>query len=112
MLIEPSTATAIAGTSVNLKVSTVTTGGYTGLTTLSTGTLPTGVTGTFTPPNLGPNASALLTLTTSGSTPSSASSAMGSGLYNLLISFESFVKSDPKGRGRGQRAPMRMKGAQ
>ena len=51
----------------------MTTGGYTGLTTLSTGSLPTGVTGTFTPPNLGPNASGFLTLTTSGSTPSSAS---------------------------------------
>jgi hypothetical protein len=116
LVVEPSIATAVAGTSVNLKVSTVTTGGYTGLATLSTGSLPTGVTGTFTPPNLGPNASGLLTLTTSGSTPSSASSAMGSamgsGLYNLLISFESFVKSDPKGRGRAQRAPMRMKGAQ
>jgi RHS repeat-associated protein len=73
LVVEPSTATAIAGTSVNLKVSTVTTGGYTGLTTLSTGTLPTGVTGTFTPPTLGPNTSGLLTLTTSGSTPSSAS---------------------------------------
>jgi len=73
LVVEPSTATAIAGISVNLKVSTVTTGGYTGLTTLSTGSLPTGVTGTFTPPNLGPNASGLLTLTTSGSTPSSSS---------------------------------------
>jgi len=73
LVVEPSTATAVAGTSVNLKVSTVTTGGYTGLTTLSTGSLPAGVTGTFTPPNLGPNASGLLTLTTSGSTPSSAS---------------------------------------
>jgi YD repeat-containing protein len=72
-VVEPSTATTIAGTSVNLKVSTVTTGGYTGLTTLSTGSLPAGVTGTFTPPTLGPNASGLLTLTTSGSTPSSAS---------------------------------------
>ena len=112
LLVEPSTATAVAGTSVNLKVSTATTGGYTGLTSLSTGSLPTGVAGTFTPPTLGPNASSLLTLSTSGSTPSSASSVMGSGLYNLLISFESFVKSDPKGRGRGQRAPMRMKGAQ
>ena len=58
---------------MNLKVSTVTTGGYTGLTTLSTGSLPAGVTGTFTPPTLGPNTSGLLTLTTSGSTPSSAS---------------------------------------
>jgi hypothetical protein len=73
LVVEPSTATAIAGTSVNLKVSTVTTGGYTGLTTLSTGTLPTGVTATFTPPNLGPNVSGILTLTTSGSTPSSSS---------------------------------------
>jgi hypothetical protein len=73
LVVEPSTATAVAGTSVNLKVSTVTTGGYTGLITLSTGSLPAGVTGTFTPPNLGPNASGLLTLTTSGSTPSSAS---------------------------------------
>jgi len=73
LVVEPSTATAIAGTSVNLKVSTVTTGGYTGLTTLSTGSMPTGVTGTFTPPTLGPNASGLLTLTTSGSTPTSAS---------------------------------------
>jgi len=73
LVVEPSTATAVAGTSVNLKVSTVTTGGYTGLTTLSTGSLPAGVTGTFTPPNLGPNASGLLTLTTSGSTPSSSS---------------------------------------
>jgi hypothetical protein len=72
LLVEPSTATAVAGTSVNLKVSTVTTGGYTGLTTLSTASLPTGVTGTFTPPTLGPNASGLLTLTTSGSTPSGA----------------------------------------
>jgi YD repeat-containing protein len=73
LVVEPSTATAIAGTSVNLKVSTATTGGYTGLTTLSTGSLPTGVTATFSPPTLGPNASGLLTLTTSGSTPSSAS---------------------------------------
>jgi RHS repeat-associated protein len=73
LLVEPSTATTIAGTSVNLKVSTVTTGGYTGLTTLSTGSLPTGVTASFNPPNLGPNTSGLLTLTTSGSTPSSAS---------------------------------------
>lgn len=72
-MVEPSTTTAIAGTSVNLKVSTVTTGGYTGLTTLSTGTLPVGVTGTFTPPTLGPNASGILTLTTSASTPSSTS---------------------------------------
>ena len=71
LVVEPSTATAIAGTSVNLKVSTVTTGGYTGLTTLSTASLPIGVTGTFTPPNLGPNASGILTLSTSGSTPSS-----------------------------------------
>lgn len=63
---------AIPRTSVTLKVSTVTTGGYTRLTTLSTGTLPTGVTATFTPPTLGPNASGLLTLTTSGSTPSSS----------------------------------------
>jgi len=72
-VVEPSTATTIAGTSVNMKVSTVTTGGYTGLTTLSTGSLPTGVTGTFTPPTLGPHASGLLTITTSGSTPSSSS---------------------------------------
>jgi len=56
-----------------LKVSTITTSGYSGLTTLSTGSLPAGVTGTFTPPNLGPNASGLLTLTTTGSTPSSSS---------------------------------------
>ena len=62
MLVEPSTATAIAEASVNLKVSTVTTGGYTGLTALSTGSLPARVTGTFTPPNLGPNTSGLLTL--------------------------------------------------
>jgi len=73
LMVEPSTVTAVAGTSVNLKVSTVTTGGYTGLTTLSTGTLPAGVTGAFSPPNLGPNASGTLTLTTSGSTPSGAS---------------------------------------
>jgi RHS repeat-associated protein len=73
LVVEPLTATAVAGTSVNLKVSTVTTGGYTGLASLSTGPLPAGVTGTFTPPNLGPNASGLLTLTTSGSTPSSSS---------------------------------------
>ena len=58
---------------MNLKVSTVTTGGYTGLTALSTGSLPTGVTGSFTPPSLGPNTSGLLTLATSGSTPSSSS---------------------------------------
>ena len=63
----------IAGMSVNLRVSTVTSGGYTGLATLSTGALPTGVTATFTPPLLGPNTSGLLTLTTSGSTPSSSS---------------------------------------
>jgi hypothetical protein len=63
MVVEPSTATTIVGTSVNLKVSTVTTGGYTGLTTLSTGSLPAGVTGTFTPPTLGSNTSPLLTLT-------------------------------------------------
>jgi hypothetical protein len=50
--VETSTATAVAGTIVNLKVSTVPTGGYTGLATLSTGSLPAGVTGTFTPPNL------------------------------------------------------------
>jgi hypothetical protein len=42
LVVEPSTATAIAGTSVNLKVSSVTTGGYTSLTTLGTGPLPTG----------------------------------------------------------------------
>jgi RHS repeat-associated protein len=58
---------------VNLKVSAVTTGGYTGLTTLSTGSLPTGVTASFAPPSLGPNMSGLVTLTTSGSTPSSSS---------------------------------------
>jgi RHS repeat-associated protein len=73
LVVEPTTVTAIAGTSVNLKVSTVTTGDYTGLTTLSTGTLPAGVTGAFTPPNLGPNASGTLTLATSGSTPSGSS---------------------------------------
>jgi YD repeat-containing protein len=58
---------------VSLKVSTVTTGGFTGLTTLSTGALPTGVTATFNPITLGPNASGLLTLTTSGSTPATSS---------------------------------------
>ena len=58
---------------MNIRVSTVTTGGYTGLTTLSTGSLPTGVTASFAPPSLGPNMSRLVTLTTSGSTPSSAS---------------------------------------
>jgi len=36
LLVEPTSVTAIAGTSVNLNVSTVTTGGYTGLATLST----------------------------------------------------------------------------
>lgn len=72
LVVEPSTVTAIAGTSVSLKVSTVTTGGYTGLTQLSTGPLPVGVTATFSAPYLGPNASGLLTVTTSGSTPRSA----------------------------------------
>jgi RHS repeat-associated protein len=53
-----------------LKVSTVTTGGFTGLTTLGLGSLPTGVSASFSAPALGPNASALLTLTTSAETPS------------------------------------------
>jgi RHS repeat-associated protein len=59
-------------TGVTLKTGAVTTGGYTGLTTLSTGPLPAGVTATFNPISLGPNASGLLTLTTTGSTPSSS----------------------------------------
>jgi YD repeat-containing protein len=70
LVVEPPTITAIAGTSVSLKVSTSASGGFTGLTTLSTGTLPAGVTAIFSTPALGPNASGLLTLTTSGSTPS------------------------------------------
>jgi hypothetical protein len=60
-------------TGVTLKTGAVTTGGYTGFTTLSTGALPAGVTATFNPISLGPNASGLLTLTTSGSSPSSSS---------------------------------------
>ena len=73
VVVEPTSVTAIAGTSVNLKVSTVTTGGYTGLTQLTTGPLPAGITASFSPPFLGPNASGLLTLTTTGTTPSSSS---------------------------------------
>lgn len=93
MLIEPSTATAVAGTSVNLKVSTVTTGGRTGLTTLSTGPLPAGVTGTFAPPNLGPNAYGLLTLTTSGSTPAVLRQPWGQAFITCFFLFVSLVKS-------------------
>ena len=69
LTVDSATVTAIAGTSVSLKVSTVTTGGFTGLTTLGIGSLPTGVSASFTPPALGPNASGILTLTTTGSTP-------------------------------------------
>ncbi len=61
--------TAIAGTSVTLQVRTSATGDYTGLTTPSTGPLPPSVTARFNPPTFGPNASGVLTLTTSGSTP-------------------------------------------
>jgi hypothetical protein len=50
LTVEPATVTAIAGTSVSLKVSTVTTGGYTGLTQLGIGPLPSGVTASVTPP--------------------------------------------------------------
>jgi len=73
LVVQPPTVTAIAGTNVSVKVSTVATGGYAGLIQLSTGSLPPGVTATFTPPVLGPNASGTLTLTTSGSTPGSSS---------------------------------------
>ena len=48
------TFTTIPRTNINLKVSAVTTGGYTGLTAFSTGPLPTGVMGTYTPPAIGP----------------------------------------------------------
>jgi hypothetical protein len=70
LTLEPTTVTAIAGTSVSLKVSTVTTGGFTGLTMLGIGSLLTGVTAIFSAPALGPNALAILTLTTSADTPS------------------------------------------
>jgi RHS repeat-associated protein len=66
LAVDPTALTTLAGLSVSLKVSTVTTGGFTGLTQLSTGLLPPGVTAAFTPPFLGPNTSGLLTLTIAG----------------------------------------------
>ncbi len=69
LTVEPATVTAILGTSVAVAVRTVATGGYTGLTQLSVVSLPDGVSAAFAPASLGPNASGVLTLTTSGSTP-------------------------------------------
>ena len=70
--VAPGTVTAIAGTTVALKITVGASGGFAGLTTLSTGTLPEGVTGTFSSLSLGPNLSGTLTLTTSASIPASS----------------------------------------
>jgi hypothetical protein len=72
LVVEPSTVTALAGTNASLKVSTPATGEFTGLTTLSLGSLPPWLTAAFSTPALGPNAAGLLTLTPSASTPSPA----------------------------------------
>ncbi len=69
LTVAPTTVLAVAGTSVGVSLRTVTTGGFTGLTQLNLPLLPAGVTAAFAPPALGPNATGVLTLTTTGSTP-------------------------------------------
>lgn len=70
--VEPALVTAIAGTTVSLTVRTTAAGGFTGLTQLGVDALPEGVTASFAPPALGPNATGVLTLTTTATTPSAA----------------------------------------
>lgn len=67
--LEPTTVTAPVGTTTGLTVKVVPTGGFTGLTQLSTGTLPAGLIATFVPSSVFPNGSASLVLTPSGAVP-------------------------------------------
>jgi RHS repeat-associated protein len=69
LAVEPLTVPAVQGMTVAVAVRALATGGYTGLTQLTTGPLPPGVTAAFTPARLAPDAAGLLTLTTTGTTP-------------------------------------------
>jgi len=69
LTVEPPSVPVVQGMSVAVRVGAPATGSFTGLVTLGTGPLPPGVTARFSAPMLAPNATAILTLTTTGSTP-------------------------------------------
>lgn len=73
----PASQTVAAGNSTSYTVNVGAVSGFTGAVNLTTGTLPSGVTATFSPSSVSGSGSSTLTLTTSSSTPV--------GLYTVTI---------------------------
>jgi len=83
LTVDPATVPAVQGTSVDLRVSAPATGDFTGLVTLTTGPLPSGVVASFSSPTLAPNRTAILTLSTTGTTPLGASAITVNGTASV-----------------------------
>ncbi len=74
LVINPSSVSAVQGGSASVLIDAIPSNGFSGLIQLTTGSLPIGVTATFSPANLPPNNHSLLTLTTTVNTPPGAHS--------------------------------------